>query len=108
MDLSTAQRSAILHAVWAALPNEACGVIAGGGRVIQVRNIADDPVHYFDMNPTDLMNVFEQWGDIEAIWHSHPRGSLRPSTTDRAGRVIGVPYFIANCYDVAEVDFGDA
>jgi proteasome lid subunit RPN8/RPN11 len=75
----------------AGLPNEACGLLAGGNgrpeRLFPMRNAEASPVVYrFDGN--EQLRVF---GEIEdngwellAIFHSHTHTEAYPSPTDRA------------------------
>ena len=70
-------------------PLEACGLLAGrNGRVelvMGVRNTARSPVRYM-MDPRQQWQAFEkieQLGlELLGIYHSHPNGPSRPSSTD--------------------------
>lgn len=74
-----------------ALPNEACGLLAGdasSGRVRRfhpTRNEHASP-YRFSVDPRDLVRLtyaMEADGDaLVAVFHSHPRGEPRPSATD--------------------------
>jgi proteasome lid subunit RPN8/RPN11 len=75
----------------AALPNEACGVIAGTdgrpARVYPMRNAEESPVVYrFDeREQLRVFNDLEDRGwDLLAIFHSHTHTEAYPSPTDRA------------------------
>jgi proteasome lid subunit RPN8/RPN11 len=74
----------------AALPNEACGVIAGNdgspARVYPMRNAEESPVVYrFDeREQLRVFNDLEDRGwDLLAIFHSHTHTEAYPSPTDR-------------------------
>lgn len=83
---------------WAreAAPHEACGVLLGRreGERIEVlevragRNVATRAARAFELHPEDHL-AFELEArrlglEVVGVWHSHPRGPARPSTTDRA------------------------
>lgn len=57
-------------------PYEACGLVLGSGRVIELDNVARDKLHNFEME-TDV-----DYPDVVAIWHTHPCGPAHPSDTD--------------------------
>ena len=74
---------------WA--PEEACGLLAGTGRVVQAIFPISNLLHSstgFRMDPQQQVRAFieiEQAGmELIAIYHSHPTGSLQPSQTDLA------------------------
>lgn len=77
----------------AAEPNEACGVIVDD-QVIEIPNVHKEPQHFFTMDPEILLDVYEEYGDIDGVWHSHPNGDPAPSTADREGAPPGKPYYI--------------
>jgi proteasome lid subunit RPN8/RPN11 len=71
------------------LPNEACGLLAGGDGQVQkvylITNIDHSPVSY-QMAPAELLQALTEmdergWG-LLAIFHSHPAGPPIPSPTD--------------------------
>jgi proteasome lid subunit RPN8/RPN11 len=70
-------------------PEEACGIIIGEGNhsrlVIPVTNILHSRSR-FRMEPNEQLNAFlvaeEKSMDILAVYHSHPQGINKPSTTD--------------------------
>ncbi len=74
---------------------EACGVLLGElvtgeqgdewrvDDVVPLRNIAESPV-YFEFDPGDLLEVeMQQSGQIIGVYHSHPTGYARASSTDQ-------------------------
>lgn len=73
-------------------PKEACGVVVNG-RYWRCRNIADDPVRDFVIDPRDYA-VAAMYGKIEAIVHSHPMGG--PASGADKASCIGtkVPWHI--------------
>jgi proteasome lid subunit RPN8/RPN11 len=66
-------------------PMEACGVVVrgedGDGIVIEIDNVAKH-VGLFEMDSAQLVDVYEKYGDIEGVWHSHPGGGHLPSDED--------------------------
>ena len=95
--LSGAMRDAIVDHARRALPNEACGLIAGdasfeaGGRAtrwLPARNVLASPYRY-ELHPEDLVRLtleIEAAGEvIWAIVHSHVASPARPSATDLRG-----------------------
>lgn len=70
-------------------PEEICGLLRGRGNyafeVIPGRNVADDKVNNYDVDPQTLLRQFEfeERGDrMVAIYHSHPISEAYPSATD--------------------------
>ena len=70
-------------------PEEACGIVIGEGNhsrlVIPVTNILHSQSR-FRMEPKEQLKAFllaeEKRMDIIAVYHSHPNGIDKPSTTD--------------------------
>ncbi len=70
-------------------PNEACGILAGKGRVVQkvykMTNIENSSVSYI-MEPGEQFAVMkemrEQGLEMSAIYHSHPYSDAYPSPKD--------------------------
>lgn len=79
-------RNALIGLARDAAPYEACGVITVYGQVVQCRNMirTADPraTVEFQMHPDDVILV---WPYAAAVWHTHPGGSLEPSTRDSHG-----------------------
>ncbi len=73
------------------LPEEACGLLAGTDRRVEiafpVTNSLHSPVRY-RMDPKEQLASFltieERGLDLLAIFHSHPKGPEYPSPTDLA------------------------
>lgn len=97
-------RLAILEHAWDAAPHEACGVVAGG-QVIRIKNVSMNPEEFFAMDDRELMAVYENYGRIEGVYHSHPSGSPQPSTEDVEHAPVNIPYYIATMGDVHEYFF---
>jgi proteasome lid subunit RPN8/RPN11 len=89
--LSPAQRGEILTWLEMCLPEEACGLLVGCGkmveRVILVINSLHSPVR-FSMDPAGMLKAFLEMDasgqDLVGIFHSHPIGEAKPSETDIA------------------------
>ena len=77
------------HAL-AALPNEACGLLAGAGDRIAaahpLANAADTPRTRFQLDPGEQLRALKAIDQAELEWigayHSHPRGAPIPSPAD--------------------------
>jgi proteasome lid subunit RPN8/RPN11 len=73
----------------ASYPNEACGILAGDGNVIEkvykMTNIEDSSVSYF-MDSKEQFEVLKQLRSdnkkMVAIYHSHPNAQAYPSHKD--------------------------
>ncbi len=84
------QAGMMAHAEWAH-PNEACGLLAGGGEVIEMvfclSNRDASPTRY-TIDPHEhygAMRFAEACGwDIVGAWHSHPNGDAVLSNVDVA------------------------
>jgi proteasome lid subunit RPN8/RPN11 len=72
-------KAAIAHAI-ECYPQESCGVIAGG-LYRRCRNMAENPSEHFVICKEDYIAALE-YGDIQAIIHSHPDESAKPSQAD--------------------------
>jgi [CysO sulfur-carrier protein]-S-L-cysteine hydrolase len=69
-------------------PKEGCGLIAGAGvgsRFVPIRNSLSSSTQ-FEMDPAELIpalrDIRERGEELLAIYHSHPHGPARPSTSD--------------------------
>jgi len=90
------------HRALQAAPYEACGFILNDGQIIEVANVAQNPMAYFEMDGQDVAKrvTLEQISRISAVWHTHPNGSTVPSHTDIEAMKCGAVqshwlYFIA-------------
>ena len=70
-------------------PEEICGILRGRGRtateLIRARNVAEDRIDNYDVDPQTLLLQFdfEDDGDeMMGIYHSHPISVAYPSATD--------------------------
>lgn len=90
--ISSCVMELIHRAAIIAAPDEACGLLFGGGERIDrasvAANIAPDPRRHFEIDPAALFAALraERAGgeSIAGYWHSHPAGDTRPSVTDAA------------------------
>jgi proteasome lid subunit RPN8/RPN11 len=90
IEISTSIRDELVAHALAALPNEACGLLAGpDGRIerfFPMRN-ADESSFTYRLEPKEQLAVFEEieargW-DLKAIFHSHTHTEAYPSPTDQ-------------------------
>ena len=82
-------------------PLEACGFVMRDGSIIEIRNVASDPLNTFTM---DLRQISREVNvrRIGAIWHSHPNGDIRPSKADlEAIRLCEWGYIIVTADEIA-------
>lgn len=84
---------------------EVCGIILRGEHRA-VTNVAKDRAKRFRMEPSEQMAAWNDWrrnGDM-IVYHSHPRGSVRPSDDDKwvMTRNEGITFLI---YSVSSDDF---
>jgi proteasome lid subunit RPN8/RPN11 len=80
-------------------PEEACGILvdeAGGIRVVQMLNRADDRLNGYAIDPVTLRQLALKPGSWKhvAIWHTHPGGMVGPSLGDLDHRIHGVEYVV--------------
>jgi proteasome lid subunit RPN8/RPN11 len=73
----------------AALPNEACGILAGREgmalKVYPATNRDASPIHY-QLEPTEQLRIFQEmeekgW-EFAGIYHSHVKAEAKPSRED--------------------------
>ncbi len=85
------KRKARLHAL-SVMPQESVGLIVSGA-YWPCKNIADNPIEDFVLDPYDYAKAMQS-GTIEAVVHSHPRGTP-PSELDRkACSQTKMPWYI--------------
>jgi len=76
-------------------PEEACGLLIAAidtpnriDRVVVARNVAEDPLTTFEIDPQTLIETHrtarQKGARVVGCFHSHPNGKALPSTTDRA------------------------
>ena len=77
----------------ACYPNESCGYIIDR-KYVPCTNVHDNPDKQFKIGYKDVLRC-EQLGKIEAVVHSHPNGSSKPTTYDLMQMSMGdVPWVI--------------
>jgi proteasome lid subunit RPN8/RPN11 len=89
LSLTAVQKNTIIDWVQVHIPEEACGLLGGRGKVVQlilpVPNHSHSPTE-FNMDgqaQLEAMQTIEAEGlEITAIFHSHPKGPQTPSLRD--------------------------
>lgn len=61
---------------------ERCGIITKAGEVLELANIAENPVVGFRFDPSEILEHFES---AKATWHTHPGSDPNLSEADYAG-----------------------
>ena len=90
--LKDAKEDMLDHAA-ACYPNESCGYIIDR-KYVPCTNVHESPDKQFKIGYKDVLRC-EQLGKIEAVVHSHPDGSSKPTTFDLMQMSIGaVPWVI--------------
>ena len=81
---------AMLAHARAAMPNEACGFLAGRDRVthfLPLDNAADTPRTLFESSPRSTLAAYRRMRELNlellAVYHSHPTSPPAPSKTDK-------------------------
>lgn len=65
---------------------EKCGLVLATGRIVEVSNVAEDPVTGFKMNAVEVLNFLQKKrAKPIATWHTHPGGDPNLSEKDYAG-----------------------
>jgi len=109
MHLPSQIHSAIIAQARAELPNEACGLLAGKGDVVEehypLTNIDHSPEH-FSFDPKEQFAALRQARakglQIIANYHSHPSTPARPSQEDiRLAYDPNILYLILSLQDPA-------
>lgn len=60
---------------------ERCGLILDGKEPIEIKNIADDPVIGYVMDPEEVLPHLTS-GRVTGTWHTHPHGTATLSGED--------------------------
>ncbi len=87
------------------LPREVCGFVLKDWEVIFIKNVANDPVNEFTMNPDDQLHwMYDRGADLLGIFHSHPSGQYGLSNTDKFMMRLhpNLRFWIATTKDVYE------
>jgi len=89
MQISLDLRKQILAHLEASLPEEGCGILGGPTGVCTIAFMVTNDQHSpnsFQMNPQEQLQAFLRLEELDlelnAIFHSHPRGPQTPSETD--------------------------
>lgn len=80
----------LLQLAQASPDEEICGLIAGGSagvtRCFAITNVAADRTRFFELDPKGQIDALramrERDEELQAIYHSHPRGPAAPSRRD--------------------------
>lgn len=114
MILSDEQRNWLQRRALQSAPHEACGFILDDGEIIEIANIHAQPYRGFSMSGYDITNKLDthDLSRIVAIWHTHPKGTIKPSKTDmeaiRRGAILDSwAYFIATKDEVTQWNTAD-
>jgi [CysO sulfur-carrier protein]-S-L-cysteine hydrolase len=89
----------VVHTM-ASLPNEACGVLAGGEEIEKFYPMAnaDNSTTTYRLDRDEQFEVFtdidKRGRRLLGIFHSHPHTNAYPSDTDRRQALYPVPYLI--------------
>lgn len=112
MNIPEQLKQTILTHAKTAVPYEACGFVISayqtGDWIYQpCENIADDPVHFFEIDANEFVKA-ELQGEIIAVVHSHPdsvteKGLPYLSTADRQCQVqLNLPFWLV-CGDTLQI-----
>lgn len=108
--ISSAMLAELQWLALAAAPQEACGILFGRTDRVSgyraTKNVADDPIRHFEIDPATLIAAEREGrGGGEPIlgyYHSHPAGTVEPSTTDASSAAPdGRVWLILNGQDAA-------
>lgn len=72
---------------------EICGLICGID-VISLKNVSAYPRISFAMTVKDVTWAIDTFGELKAVWHSHPSGATHPSQDDIDNHPVGLPMII--------------
>lgn len=85
-------------------PEEAVGLIASDGRVIELTNTSSQPESNFEITKLELLEVLSSesnTGDVGQMifWHSHPGGGIGPSRTDMQQKMPYLQHLVVSIVD---------
>lgn len=63
---------------------ERCGLVMADGSFVEIKNIAEDPVGTYDMDPQAALPLIQS-GAVVGTWHTHPHGDPSLSGEDHTG-----------------------
>lgn len=63
--------------------HERCGLEMSDGTLVEIRNIAEDPVTTFEMDPEAVLPLIQS-GAVVSTWHTHPNQDPALSGEDYA------------------------
>lgn len=100
----------IMHIGRTRSPAEACGLLliddsSLDQRVIELANRSKSPTDHYEFSSADVSIALDNNGVNQdlvgevAIWHTHPGGSIGPSTDDMLTKIEGVPYLVVALLD---------
>lgn len=101
MYILKAAKDAMLNHAAACYPNEACGYIINR-QYVRCTNVHDNPDKQFKIGHKDVVRC-EQLGAIEAVVHSHPNGSSKPTTYDLMQMSMGVVPWVIVAYPEIDI-----
>lgn len=64
--------------------HEKCGLVLQDGTVVEVKNVANNPVIGYLMDPVEVLPYLTA-GTVAGTWHTHPSGSAVLSGEDLEG-----------------------
>lgn len=103
--LSAKMNDWLMRRALTAAPYEACGFILKCGNVIEIPNSAINPAKAFSMSRKHLVERVLNPQEIEAIWHTHPSGIIKPSKVDQQYlQECQWRYLIVTSREVVEID----
>lgn len=80
--MNEAVESWLMRRAFMSAPHEACGFVMKDDSIIEIPNASIDPHNSFAMSRYHLNSKIPNPELIEAIWHTHPSGSIYPSPGD--------------------------
>src|SRR3989442_14560666 len=100
IELPAAIRDQVVELSVAELPNEACGLLAGNGRIeyFYPMTNADRSSTTYRLDPREQIKVFNEIEDrgweLSGIFHSHTPTEAYPSPTDQAQAFYPDAYYV--------------
>lgn len=71
----------MIDAAAQAIPREACGLVYKT-RAYEIRNAAMNGTTFFIMDMEEQARLWQEFGNPDGVWHSHPNGDPNPSEAD--------------------------